>query len=153
MNYVHIIVTLEFNFRKNVHISENIYLWVDICNVVKLSYNKHPKWEETKNKGVQKKSHLKVNFAYNPYTVLYFGGSQEWLSFFLPLVYICSSTNKLECLLLWSSCFFVAPFFKAVRIYGHSSSSLALKSKLYTPSTLNIVLIQWHTHLNVCAVK
>ena len=27
------------------------------------------------------------------------------------------------------------------------------ESKLYTPSTLNIVLIQWHTHLNVCAVK
>ena len=28
-----------------------------------------------------------------------------------------------------------------------------VKAKLYTPSTLNIVLIQWHTHLNVCAVK
>ena len=26
-------------------------------------------------------------------------------------------------------------------------------SKLYIPSTLNIDLIQWHTHLNVCAVK
>ena len=25
--------------------------------------------------------------------------------------------------------------------------------KLYIPSTLNIVLLQWHTHLNVCAVK
>ena len=30
---------------------------------------------------------------------------------------------------------------------------LILQSKLYTPSTLNIVLILWHTHLNVCAVK
>ena len=28
-----------------------------------------------------------------------------------------------------------------------------LWSKLYIPSTLNIDLIQWHTHLNVCAVK
>ena len=27
------------------------------------------------------------------------------------------------------------------------------QSYMYTPSTLNIVLIQWHTHLNVCAVK
>ena len=26
-------------------------------------------------------------------------------------------------------------------------------AELYTPSTLNIVLIEWHTHLNVCAVK
>ena len=25
--------------------------------------------------------------------------------------------------------------------------------KLYTPSTLNIDFIQWHTQLNVCAVK
>ena len=25
--------------------------------------------------------------------------------------------------------------------------------KLYIPSTLNIALLQWHTHLNVCAVK
>ena len=31
--------------------------------------------------------------------------------------------------------------------------SLAPPSKLYTPSTLNIVLLQRHTHLNVCAVK
>ena len=27
------------------------------------------------------------------------------------------------------------------------------KAKLYIPSTLNIALIQWHTQLNVCAVK
>ena len=27
------------------------------------------------------------------------------------------------------------------------------QSYMYTPSTLNIVLIQWHTHWNVCAVK
>ena len=26
-------------------------------------------------------------------------------------------------------------------------------AKLYIPSTLNIALLQWHTHLNVCAVK
>ena len=26
-------------------------------------------------------------------------------------------------------------------------------AKLYTPSTLNIDFIQWHTQLNVCAVK
>ena len=30
---------------------------------------------------------------------------------------------------------------------------LALEAKLYTPSTLNIDFIQWHTKLNVCAVK
>ena len=30
---------------------------------------------------------------------------------------------------------------------------LHLKPKLYTPSTLNIDFIQWHTQLNVCAVK
>ena len=28
-----------------------------------------------------------------------------------------------------------------------------LRAKLYIPSTLNIALLQWHTHLNVCAVK
>ena len=28
-----------------------------------------------------------------------------------------------------------------------------ISSKLYIPSTLNIALLQWHTHLNVCAVK
>ena len=28
-----------------------------------------------------------------------------------------------------------------------------LHAKLYIPSTLNIALLQWHTHLNVCAVK
>ena len=27
------------------------------------------------------------------------------------------------------------------------------RPKLYTPSTLNIDFIQWHTQLNVCAVK
>ena len=26
-------------------------------------------------------------------------------------------------------------------------------AKLYIPSTLNIALLQWHTQLNVCAVK
>ena len=26
-------------------------------------------------------------------------------------------------------------------------------AKLYIPSTINIALIQWHTQLNVCAVK
>ena len=30
---------------------------------------------------------------------------------------------------------------------------LRIYPKLYTPNTLNIVLIQLHTHLNVCAVK
>lgn len=30
---------------------------------------------------------------------------------------------------------------------------LVIKAKLYIPSTLNIALLQWHTHLNVCAVK
>ena len=28
-----------------------------------------------------------------------------------------------------------------------------LRAKLYTPSTLNMDFIQWHTQLNVCAVK
>ena len=30
---------------------------------------------------------------------------------------------------------------------------ITLGPKLYIPSTLNIALLQWHTHLNVCAVK
>ena len=30
---------------------------------------------------------------------------------------------------------------------------LTFKSKLYTPSTLNIDLILWHTQLILCAVK
>ena len=30
---------------------------------------------------------------------------------------------------------------------------LSFVAKLYTPSTLNIDFIQWHTQLNVCAVK
>ena len=30
---------------------------------------------------------------------------------------------------------------------------LVSNAKLYIPSTLNIALLQWHTHLNVCAVK
>ena len=30
---------------------------------------------------------------------------------------------------------------------------LSCKAKLYTPSTPNIDLILWHTHLIVCAVK
>ena len=34
-----------------------------------------------------------------------------------------------------------------------TTPGLRVQSKLYTPSTLNIVLIQWHTHWNVCAVK
>ena len=33
------------------------------------------------------------------------------------------------------------------------SPVLNFLSKLYTPSTLNMNLILWHTHLNVCAVK
>ena len=28
-----------------------------------------------------------------------------------------------------------------------------LATKLYIPRTLNIALLQWHTHWNVCAVK
>ena len=31
--------------------------------------------------------------------------------------------------------------------------SLVVRPKLYIPSTLNIDLIQWHTHWIVCAVK
>ena len=34
-----------------------------------------------------------------------------------------------------------------------STDFVTLLSKLYIPSTLNIALLQWHTHLNVCAVK
>ena len=39
-----------------------------------------------------------------------------------------------------------------------STKSLKIKNvrggaNLYTPSTLNIDFIQWHTQLNVCAVK
>ena len=30
---------------------------------------------------------------------------------------------------------------------------LTIDAKLYTPSTLNIDFIQWHTQQNVCAVK
>ena len=38
---------------------------------------------------------------------------------------------------------------------GCQFDNLVFKSgtKLYIPSTLNIALLQWHTHLNVCAVK
>ena len=36
-----------------------------------------------------------------------------------------------------------------IRVLGFSRGG----SKLYIPSTLNITLIQWHTQLNVCAVK
>ena len=46
------------------------------------------------------------------------------------------------------------------KLVGYPESILASivrrfrrKSKLYTPSTLNIDFIQWHTQLNVCAVK
>ena len=33
------------------------------------------------------------------------------------------------------------------------ASKVSPVAKLYTPSTLNIDFIQWHTQLNVCAVK
>ena len=36
---------------------------------------------------------------------------------------------------------------------GYFTPKFWLKSKLYIPSTLNIALLQLHTHLNVCAVK
>ena len=32
-------------------------------------------------------------------------------------------------------------------------NKVMLRPKLYIPSTLNIVLILWHTHMIVCAVK
>ena len=32
-------------------------------------------------------------------------------------------------------------------------TQFVVRPKLYIPSTLNITLIQWHTQLNVCAVK
>ena len=35
----------------------------------------------------------------------------------------------------------------------HFNHYLGPYAKLYTPSTLNIDFIQWHTQLNVCAVK
>ena len=36
---------------------------------------------------------------------------------------------------------------------GHIKWKKVTHPKLYIPSTINIVLIQWHTQLNVCAVK
>ena len=33
------------------------------------------------------------------------------------------------------------------------SNFFKFRAKLYTPSTLNIDFIQWHTQLNMCAVK
>ena len=39
------------------------------------------------------------------------------------------------------------------RISNLKITVLRFKPKLYIPSTLNIALLQWHTHLNVCAVK
>ena len=36
-------------------------------------------------------------------------------------------------------------------LYWHWSFFIC--TKLYIPSTLNIAILQWHTHLNVCAVK
>ena len=41
-----------------------------------------------------------------------------------------------------STIYVICPLFK-----------FTLESKLYTPSTLNIDFIVWHTHLIVCAVK
>ena len=43
-------------------------------------------------------------------------------------------------------------FISTVLIIG-MAQICRLKPKLYIPSTLNIALLQWHTHLNVCAVK
>ena len=42
---------------------------------------------------------------------------------------------------------------KRLKFYYISVHILRTTSKLYTPSTLNIDFIQWHTQLNVCAVK
>ena len=40
--------------------------------------------------------------------------------------------------------------FKSVHLHPKQTKISALASKLYTPSTLNIDLIQWHTQLIVC---
>ena len=37
--------------------------------------------------------------------------------------------------------------------YHRKCKRRGVGAKLYIPSTLNITLIQWHTQLNVCAVK
>ena len=42
---------------------------------------------------------------------------------------------------------------KSVHLHPKQTKISDLASKLYTPSTLNIDLILWHTHLIVCAVK
>ena len=42
---------------------------------------------------------------------------------------------------------------KIVPVIETNFWNLRLKAKLYTPSTLNMNLILWHTHLIVCAVK
>ena len=55
--------------------------------------------------------------------------------------------------------FFLNTHFTHRYFYGLGPDShlhfyfLVVKPKLYIPSTLNIALLQWHTHLNVCAVK
>ena len=42
---------------------------------------------------------------------------------------------------------------KIISTHCLNTEQLGMGSKLYIPSTLNITLIQWHTQLNVCAVK
>ena len=42
---------------------------------------------------------------------------------------------------------------RQLMIVNYRVKRFVRKSKLYIPSTLNIALLQWHTHLNVCAVK
>ena len=45
----------------------------------------------------------------------------------------------------------VAEIFIFIKLVSHVG--FIILAKLYTPSTLNIDFIQWHTQLNVCAVK
>ena len=44
-------------------------------------------------------------------------------------------------------------FFILQQFHEFFHDEFKLLTKLYIPSTLNIALLQWHTHLNVCAVK
>ena len=68
--------------------------------------------------------------------------SEVSTKFKLHMPNICAAENKYQTLFL--------------NFFMHLTQKCAVsvvEAKLYTPSTLNIDFIQWHTQLNVCAVK
>ena len=68
---------------------------------------------------------------------------------------IANSAHRLRFVWRFVDYLFLSFTFSAYSAYRQvlSYRSLKLRAKLYTPSTLNIDLILWHTQLIVCAVK